>query len=271
MDQLIKPDVEEILSRLKLQGWCILAGVISPADVADICGRVEEAVASQGSPENIRGLGSRKGLLAFEQSFAPYLADPRILAVTEALFGPHVRISFTTAHISYPGNERGPLHADWPFNQKNAGHIPAPYPDAIQHLSTLWFLSSFSAETGATIIVPGSHRTSNNPTGNIGVDPMASYPGEIRAAGEAGSVLLFDSRLWHAAAHNVSDRPRVGMAVRYAPWWLNLDVLKPGSAERIRMVNETGVGDNEVLPVPKSVYDRLPSNVQPLFRHWVDA
>ena len=132
-------------------------------------------------------------------------------------------------------------------------------------------LSPFTEETGATIIVPGSHRHPNNPTGGIGVDPMTTFPSEIRATGDAGSVLLFDSRLWHAISHNVSDRARVGMAVRYAPWWLNLDILMPGSVERTRMVDETGVMDNVVVPVPRHVYDGLPENVKPLFRHWVES
>ena len=230
---------------------------------------VEETTYAEGIQVGIEGVATRKGLLAFNQSFAPYLADKRILGIAEALFGPHVRISFTTAHINLPGNDRGGWHVDWPFNQNNAGHIPAPYPDAVMHLTTLWMLSPFTAETGATLIVPGSHRTDNNPTGDNGVDPQKPYPTEMQATGRAGSVLMFDSRMWHATAVNHSDKPRVGMAVRYAPWWLDLDVLRPGSVERTRMVDEAGVSENEVVPVPAHVYEALPADVKPLFRHWV--
>ena len=180
-----------------------------------------------------------------------------------------MRISFTTAIINNPGNSRGPWHSDWPFNQNNAGHIPAPYPDAVQHITTLWMLSPFNSETGGTLIVPGSHRSSNNPSGNNGVDPIAPYPTEMQPSGDAGSVLMFDSRMWHATAQNHTDQPRVGMAVRWAPWWLNLNVLMPGSVERKRMVDEVGGKDNEVLPAPPDVFESLPENVKPLFRHWV--
>ena len=117
--------------------------------------------------------------------------------------------------------------------------------------------------------MPGSHRSSNNPTGDNGVDPSRPYPTEIHAAGRAGSVLIFDSRLWHSTAPNRSDRPRVGMAVRYAPWWLNLDILRPGSIERIQMVDEPGRDENEQVPVPASVFASLPEQVKPLYRHWV--
>ena len=66
-----------------------------------------------------------------------------------------------------------------------------------------------------------------------------------------------------------TDKPRVGMAVRYAPWWLNLDVLMPGSDERARIVDETGGNENEVAAVPPAIYEALPENVKPLYRHWV--
>ena len=261
--------LEQALARLKLQGWCVLEGVIPSDEVELIRQRVESAVQNHGTFDELKGQGARKGLIAYEQSFAPYLADPRILGVAHSLFGPQVRISFTSAHISYPGCVRGPLHADWPFNQNNAGHVLAPYPDSVMHLTTLWMLSEFAPETGATAIVPGSHRSPNNPTGNNGVDPSQPYPGEIRATGEAGSVLMFDSRLWHASTPNTSNEARVGMAVRYAPWWLNLDILMPGSPERVRMLVEDGKTENGVVAVPPDVYAALPENVKPLYRHWV--
>lgn len=269
MGQAAAVAIQEMLKRIDLQGWCILEGVIPSDKVGDISKRVQTAVEAKVTEEKIRGLGNRGGLIAFDQSFAPFLGDPRILGVAEALFGSHYRISFTSAQVNYPGNDRGGLHADWPFNQNNAGHIPAPYPNAVQHLTTIWMLSPFTEETGATIIVPGSHRQANNPTGDNGVDPLAPFPGEIRATGEAGSVLLFDSRLWHAVSQNTSDQPRIGMAVRYAPWWLNLDVLMPGSVDRVRMVDETGISENTQLPVPQIVYDGLPEDVKSLYLHWV--
>ena len=260
---------EPALERLRLQGYCVLEGVIPGDEVDHIRQRVELAVRHHGTIDEGSRVGNRKGLIAYEQSFARHLADRRVLDLAEVLLGPHVRISFTSAQISYPGCARGNLHADWPFNQGNAGHIPAPYPDAVIHLTTIWMLSRFSVETGATAIVPGSHRSANNPSGDNGVDPWRPHPGEIRATGEPGSVLLCDSRLWHAVTPNTSTEARVGLVVRYAPWWLNLDVLMPGSPERARMLETTGLAENEVAAVPPEVYAVLPEEVKPLYHHWV--
>ena len=120
--------VEDALHQLQVDGWCVLQEAIPAGVVDEIRRRVEIAVEKHGQVDELRGIGARKGLIAFEQSFSSYLADPRILAIAETLLGPHYRISFTSAQINYPGNPRGNWHADWPFNQNNAGHVPAPYP-----------------------------------------------------------------------------------------------------------------------------------------------
>ena len=264
---------EQLLLHLKTDGWCVLEGVVPAAEVESVRRSVEDTVAARRDPGAAaahRGIGHLPGIVAYNQSFAPYLADARVMHLVRTLLGEHPRISFTTGTINYPGNERGGWHADWPFNQRNAGRMPAPYPDAVMHLTSLWMLSPFTAGNGGTLVVPGSHRSSNNPTGDNGVDPMAPYPTEHGVTGAAGSVLLLDSRLWHATAANHSEAPRVSVVVRYAPWWLNLEVLRPGSDERRRMVEETGAGENEVPCVPAQVFAELPVAVKPLLRHWVE-
>ncbi|MDP6446591.1 MAG: phytanoyl-CoA dioxygenase family protein [Pirellulaceae bacterium] len=168
-----------------------------------------------------------------------------------------------------PGNKRGDWHADWPFNQKNAGHLPAPYPDVVMHRTTLWMLSPFGEANGGTLVVPGSHRRPTNPTAPGGLDPSSALPDEINATGTTGSILVMDSRLWHSTAPNLTDQPRVALAVRFAPWWLHLDVLRPESSERKRMCEESGASENIVPSIRPDAFDRLPSTVQPLYQHWV--
>ena len=68
-----------------------------------------------------------------------------------------------------------------------------------------------------------------------------------------------------------SNLKRTGYQLSFAiaPWWLNTRVLMPGSEERKMMVDETGLTDNDQEPVPRRVYEELPENVKPLFRHWI--
>lgn len=261
--------IDKILLQLQIDGCCIVDRVIPEDQVGTVRAEAESVTTAKGVSRTYKGLHSARGVLDSVPSFLPHLADRRVLGVAEEWFGPQLRVSFTNTLVNSPGNERSGWHADWPYNQEKAGHIPAPYADFPVQLSTLWMLSDFTVDNGATWIVPGSHRTTDNPTGTMSVDRFESYPTEIQATGQAGSVLLFDSRLWHATASNNSDGPRVGMVVRYAPWWLDLEVLMPGSDMRQRMVEEPGLPENEVPSVPPEVYESLPDKVKPLYRHWV--
>ena len=276
----------ENLRRLKMDGFCVLEDII-PADQVDAVR--EDVVQTQathhreaegeltktrarGHRIGARGVANLKQIINETQSFVPYLVDQRILDIVEAVFGPHARISSTSCVINHPGNERGYLHADWPYNATNASHLPAPYPDALLHLSSIWMLSPFSPETGGTIILPGSHRNLDNPaSGSMrAIDQDAPHPGEMHVCGPAGSVLLYDSRLWHAVASNRSHHPRVAILVRYAPWWLNLNPTMIGTPEHTSMVLETDGKNYDAPAVRADVYGKLPAKLKPLYRHWVE-
>ena len=83
-------------------------------------------------------------------------------------------------------------------------------------------------------------------------------------------MLILDSRMWHATAANVSDRTRVAVVVRYAPWWLNLNHLIPGTIEYERVAEETGTRPEDVQLVTAETYAALPEKVRPLFAHIVE-
>lgn len=258
---------------LEVSGFCILDHVVPP----EACGPLEERLLEVASQHRNRRANKEQrvsfvpGVINYDQSFAPYLADARVLALTGTFLGPNVRISFTSALINDPGKERTTWHADWPFNQSNACHVPAPYPDRIMHMTGLIMISPFTEENGGTLVVPGSHRYTSNPTNeNLGIDPYAPHPTEHRVTGEPGSMILFDSRLWHCPPGNPSNKPRVALGLRFAPWWLNIEPLDPDSDVRRQWVEEPGLTDNIVPRLPREVYDALPEIVQPLYRHWVE-
>ena len=264
--------LEPLLLAMHTHGFCLIDQVIPESRCTQIrdciVATVEQQRNQYPAPDHV---GFVPGVINHDQSFAQYLADTQLLGLAEVLLGDHVRISFTSAIINEPGNSRGQWHADWPFNQTNAGHIRVPYPDCVFHLTTLWMLSSFTQENGGTLVVHGSHRANTNPTANTGTDGDKPVDAEINVTGQAGTVLIMDSRLWHATAKNQTEHPRVALAVRYAPWWLNLEVLRPESDERRRMVDELDKTDNQVPSLPREVFEQLPENVKPLYRHWVTS
>jgi ectoine hydroxylase-related dioxygenase (phytanoyl-CoA dioxygenase family) len=278
-------EAAQIVRQIRMNGFSVIDNIIPKDRVDDIRDETrrlqeendatskarQEATRAKGHRIGAKGVDVLKQVINYTQSFAPYLGDRRIIETAETFFGPYVRISCTDVAVNHPGNERGYWHSDWPYNQTNASHVLAPYPDTMMHLSSIWMLTDFSAENGGTLLIPGSHRSAENPSkGDIeGIDRDAPYPTETHAKGTAGSVLLYDSRLWHAVAPNLGDEARVALIVRYAPWWLNLNPTMIGRPEHTAMVVETGGKNYESTPLTQDAFDALPKNIQQLYRHFV--
>lgn len=271
--------VESLAAEMEVRGYCVLDHVIPTVDCETIRDEVLSIVSRDTTdfPYARDGIGFCPDIVNHTQSFAGYLLSEPLATLLSGALGEHWRVSFMSAIVNEPGNERGGWHADWPFNQGNAGRVPAPYPDRVMHFTTIWMLAPFTNDNGATWVLPGSHRRTSNPTAASAGSPQEalpgehdSIPGEMRVVGAAGSVLIMDSRLWHATGANLTDVPRPALIARFAPWWLNLDVLRIGSEDRRRMCDETGQRDNFVPLVHRSAFSKLPRAVQQLFRHWVE-
>ena len=63
----------------------------------------------------------------------------------------------------------------------------------------LVMLDDFTEENGATYLLTGSHRQRERPSSE------EFFRGAVRAIGPAGSIVVFDSNLWHAAGVNRSE------------------------------------------------------------------
>ncbi len=280
------PELTNAAMQIRKRGYTILDGVIPATAIDEVRETVADALArnrerAAAEQEAIRKLGHRvgvegvdgmRGVINETQIFASHVASDRLMSVVEHFFGPWARVSCTDCVVNHPGCGRGYWHADWPYNQTNASHIPAPYPDVLLHLSTIWMLTDFRDENGGTLLVPGSHRSGVNPSDGMEdvIDRDGPHPDEVHAEGTAGSVLFYDSRLWHAVAPNRANEPRVALIVRYAPWWLNLEVARPGSPEHEMMVIETE-GKNYAQPALKpEAFAALPDVAKPLYRHLVE-
>lgn len=255
------------LETLKRDGFCVVEQVIPPGEVAAVRKSVAASVREHSSLPMPQGYVT--GFLRVNQAMAPYLAHRIIMEIVESLFGDHARISMLTGAINAPGIKRGWVHADWPYNQKNKSHVQAPYPDIVMNLVTMWMLSDYTIENGGTIVVPGSHRMNRSPGIDRDLDPHGCYEGEVQLQGGAGDVGVFDARTWHAIAPNTSDSERVGVIVRYAPWWINLDPLCPGTRDRKQIVEDQGGTDPRVEKLPDAIYECLPDAVKPLVYHMV--
>ncbi|MFM0295461.1 MULTISPECIES: phytanoyl-CoA dioxygenase family protein [Paraburkholderia] len=76
-------------------------------------------------------------------------------------------------------------------------------------LNALVMLDDFTLENGATHVLSHSQNIQQQPTDEH------FYAQAARATGERGSVLLFDSRMWHATGRNTTDAPRRALTLTF--------------------------------------------------------
>ncbi|MFW2381634.1 MAG: phytanoyl-CoA dioxygenase family protein [Acidimicrobiales bacterium] len=87
-----------------------------------------------------------------------------------------------------------------------------PFPtDYHAQCNTMWALTDFTADNGATHIHPGSSSMSD--------DEAAASP-DIQAEMTRGSVLFYDGKVLHGAGANRSDGVRQGINITYAVGWV---------------------------------------------------
>ncbi|MEX3808786.1 phytanoyl-CoA dioxygenase family protein [Paraburkholderia sp. BR13439] len=76
-------------------------------------------------------------------------------------------------------------------------------------VNALLMLDDFTLENGATHILSRSQNVQQQPADED------FYAHASRATGERGSVLLFDSRMWHATGRNTTNAPRRALTLTF--------------------------------------------------------
>jgi ectoine hydroxylase-related dioxygenase (phytanoyl-CoA dioxygenase family) len=188
--------------RLTRDGYVALPDVLSGAQLEAVRARLAELLAAEGDQAGLevhqeKGTDRLADLVNKGAVFEPCFTDPRVLACIAEVLG-EFRLSSLNFRAALPGRGHQSLHADW--------GKPVP-PGDYQVCNSIWLLDDFTAANGATRVVPGSHRSGSLPRLAM-PDPTAPHPGQVQITGRAGTVVVFNSHLWHGGTQNHSDRPR---------------------------------------------------------------
>ncbi len=174
------------------------------------------------------GVNQRVWLLVNKgRCFRDLVIHPLVDALVGHLLGPRFLLSTLSANIAKPGGRRMGLHTDqwWMPQARPPAAAPVrpseisrqPVPEAIQPdptlgiappvvVNTMWMLNDFTEANGATEVVAGSHLSGAHP------DPAADGDYEIdHLVGAAGSLAVFDGRLWHGTGAHTGGEDRLGV------------------------------------------------------------
>ena len=192
-------------------GWTVLEGAIPSELVERLSGRIDTLHAELETPVGTNEfLGERTrrifNLLPRDAVFAEVPVHETVLSVVEGVIGHECLLSSLTAVEMGPGETDQPFHAD-------DGSLPLPRPHPPVTCTAIWALTDFTAENGATRLVPGSHESERIPR-------RGDAPEFVRAEMRAGSVLVYHGSLWHAGGANRSGERRLGVIVNYCAGFL---------------------------------------------------
>lgn len=195
--------VSQLADRIRLVGYAVVPGVFSAAETADFSDRLDRVMARQveefGGAERLASIGdalTARCPLVYDDAFVALAANPTILAVVRELLGDYVVLMQQNGVINPPrqSHTQTSYHRDLPYQ-----HFVSSRPLAV---GALFCIDPFRVETGATVVIPGSHHMEAFPS----VEVAAQLDTPVTA--EPGSFLVFDAMLFHRAGANVSDRPR---------------------------------------------------------------
>jgi ectoine hydroxylase-related dioxygenase (phytanoyl-CoA dioxygenase family) len=171
------------------------------------------------------------GLVARSPICRELILHPLVQGVVGRVLGhaTNYQLHLTQVIAIGPGEPAQLVHRDqWAFD-----FFPFPPGYEVQ-CNTIWAMNDFTAENGATRVIPGSNKLADK----LQFEEQDTVPAEM----PAGSVVLYTGSLYHAGGANRSDRVRYGLNLTYTLGWLRQE-------------------ENQYLSVPHDVARTLPDEL----------
>jgi ectoine hydroxylase-related dioxygenase (phytanoyl-CoA dioxygenase family) len=228
---------EDILAVLETDGAVIIKDLISPEQVKEMVDQVSPFI--QQTPmgrDDFSGRHTQRtgALVARTPACHNLILHPTILPAARGFLEPFsekILLHLTQTIRINPGNPAQPLHRDrlaW------GTHIPQSIEP---QFNTIWALTDFTVENGATRCVPGSHKWD--------WQRRAEKDEIVQAQMSAGSVFIYTGSVLHSGGENRSDAPRLGLNLTYTLGWLRQE-------------------ENQYLSCPPHIAKNLPEDLQEL-------
>jgi ectoine hydroxylase-related dioxygenase (phytanoyl-CoA dioxygenase family) len=248
--QAAESAIDKALEELSILGYAVIENVFEEGELKIIRNKLDSLLKAQ---ENETGKEKLKEInelnlvrcpLAYDDYFVKLAVNDAVLEVIKKTLGNYFVLHLQNGILNMPNEE----------HHQSSWHRDLPYQDFIISkplaISALYCIDDFSAETGGTFVIPFSHKLEQMPSEGY----ITKHAVQINA--KAGSVLVFDSMVFHKAGYNSSGKIRRGINHVYVAGILkqqiNLPELLKGKYKEDRFLSMFLGYDSET---PKSVSD----------------
>lgn len=200
-----QPDLEQHLQNLAIDGYTVIEQLMPD----ELRNRIRTELdpylqCEKMGRNNFEGEHTERvyALLSKSPSLAELIEHPLILSLLDELLPKNYLLSAALAINVHPGETPQPFHID-----DGAGGLNLPRPRKAYGISTIWAFNDFTADNGATEVVPGSHHWP--------VDRLPREDEIVKVLMPAGSVVVFLGTLLHRGGANQSDGIRLAITPQY--------------------------------------------------------
>jgi hypothetical protein len=213
IDEAAEATIAETAQAVTDDGWSVV-GVLDRPLTRRLLRAVDEVAGRCSDPSATGQLHQLSGL-AQHPDLAAVVDWPPLLALVVKLLSPNIYInhSHLDVHPSHPATGGHRWHRDNGLMGRDMRLLWRDQPRVT--LKVAVYLTPVRCEDeGALEVVPRSH-----------LDTAARYPTEeqsegVSILGPAGTVAVFDARLWHRRRDNLGTRTRRAMFMAYSYRWL---------------------------------------------------
>jgi ectoine hydroxylase-related dioxygenase (phytanoyl-CoA dioxygenase family) len=225
--------VSEEIDRLLADGYVVVPDLADADTIGQIRDQLAPHLAQAPFGRNdFEGFRSQRlyALLGKAPAVAALVEHPRVLAILDACLQPAYLLSANIAINVHPGETTQLLHAD-------DAYCAMPRPRAAVGVSAIWAIDEFTADNGATQIIPGSHAWASTICD-------ANDPRVRTIEMSPGSVLVFLGTTLHRGGANRTTRTRLAITPQYCEPWIrqienmSLAIPPPAAATLPRRVQE---------------------------------
>jgi hypothetical protein len=195
----VRPDTltPQEQEQLDHKGFLPLSGILTLDQLGTLRAQVDELLQVEGDQAGMEfrqeaGTERLSDLVNKGAVFDICFTHPRVLAGIAQVLEADFKLSSLNYRAALPGQGHQALHTDWP-EPVSAGQFRV--------CNSIWLLDDFTAENGPTRVVPGSHQRGTLPKDEM-PDPAAPHPDEVTLLAPAGTVVIFNSHLWHGGTLN---------------------------------------------------------------------
>ena len=195
------------LASVRRHGYAIVEDVLAGAALErtrDAMYRVHERILADVGTQRLERageLGVLRLMLRYDSHFFSLLELEEVLAIVDATVSPTAILHLQNGLMMPPSDGREAELFQTSFHRDFPRHLEG----YVASVNTLLAIDEFTEDNGATLLVPGSQQQAQLP------DHDELERAAVPALCPAGSMLVFDSTLWHAAGSNRSGRDRLAI------------------------------------------------------------